>query len=395
MALVPTQHQNYMQDLFRTSSEDAANGVVASTRRERIQFFNAWTRWLSIYLPTLSNTLEECSLPYRLEILVAYGRHVRCGGVSNRKHQVRAQTVALAFRSISSTMQLDGKFNPLATAQGGYPKKIGQLLGNYKRLDPPVRPKLAIPALVPQHMHMLRCNKNPKEQTVGDFGLIAFYYLLRVGEYTYHKPSENRRTKQFRLQDVSLWHHNTLLSPALPIKYLLAHCTAATLNISNQKNGVRSQTIHQEAINTFSCPIRAIIRRVKHILHHTTNPNIILSTCFNKKYPIGRCITATLINTAVKQSTGYLGLEQHGLHKNHVGSHSLRAGGAMAMHLNGISDNTIKKMGRWSSDTFLMYIHEQISAFSKGISQKMSTNVQFHNIAFQPSHGPNLISPAA
>jgi len=25
----------------------------------------------------------------------------------------------------------------------------------------------------------------------------------------------------------------------------------------------------------------------------------------------------------------------------------------------------------------------------------MSTNVQFHNIAFQPSHGPNLISTAA
>ena len=73
---------------------------------------------------------------------------------------------------------------------------------------------------------------------------------------------------------------------------------------------------------------------------------------------------------AVKQSTGYLGLEQHRLHKSHVGSHSLRAGGAMAMHLNGISDNTIKKMGRWSSDTFLMYIHEQILAFSKGISQK-------------------------
>ena len=177
-----------------------------------------------------------------------------------------------------------------------------------------------------------------QEQTVGDFCLIAFYYLLRVGEYTYHKPSENRRTKQFRLQDVSLWHHNTLLSPALPEKYLLAHCTAATLNISNQKNGVRSQTIHQEAINTFSCPIRAIIRRVKHILQHTTNPNTILSTYFNKKYPKGRCITTTiLINTAVKQSTEYLGLEQHGLHKDHVGSHILSAGGGMAMHLNGIT----------------------------------------------------------
>jgi hypothetical protein len=71
-----------------------------------------------------------------------------------------------------------------------------------------------------------------------------------------------------------------------------------------------------------------------------------------------------------------------------VSSHSLRAGGAMAMHLNNIDRDKIRKQGRWSSDTFLMYIHEQISTFSAGLSAKMSKSVGWFNI-----EGPTLITP--
>ena len=53
----------------------------------------------------------------------------------------------------------------------------------------------------------------------------------------------------------------------------------------------------------------------------------------------------------------------------------------MAMHLNGIDPNTIQKIGRWKSNTFLMYIHEQISAFATGVSEKMSNAIPFRHIA--------------
>ena len=62
----------------------------------------------------------------------------------------------------------------------------------------------------------------------------------------------------------------------------------------------------------------------------------------------------------------------------------------MAMHLQGIDPNNIKKMGRWSNDTFLMYIHEQMSAFLTGVSHKMFTNIYFHNIVFQPAPPPSV-----
>jgi len=60
-----------------------------------------------------------------------------------------------------------------------------------------------------------------------------------------------------------------------------------------------------------------------------------------------------------------------------TGTHSLRAGGAMAMHLNGVSPITIRKQRQWSSDTFLMHIHEQVSAFSSGVSKLMAKSIGF------------------
>ena len=63
-----------------------------------------------------------------------------------------------------------------------------------------------------------------------------------------------------------------------------------------------------------------------------------------------------------------------------VSSHSLRAGGAMAAHLNGLDSNTLKKVGRWSSETYLMYIHDQISHLNTGISHQISTHIIFRKI---------------
>jgi hypothetical protein len=81
------------------------------------------------------------------------------------------------------------------------------------------------------------------------------------------------------------------------------------------------------------------------------------------------------INALIKSAVSLLGLDNEGFPTKAVSSHSLRAGGAMAMHLNNNDRDKIRKQGRWSSDTFLMYIHEQISAFSAGLVTKMSTEI--------------------
>ena len=218
---------------------------------------------------------------------------------------------------------------------------------------------------------------------MGDLALIAFYYLLRVGEYTYVKDSDLRRTKQFRVKDVTFWHHNHILPKSLPEHDLLQLCTEATLSISNQKNGKRRQVIHHHTISEAHCPVRALIRRIKHIYNHCPSnaSQLIIGTYFAPTLVTPRAVTGRDMNLAIKSAVISLGLISQGIDPKFVSSHSLRAGGAMAMHLNGIAAPTTQLMGRWSSHTFLTYIHNQISAFSDQLAAKMSTPLLFKNIA--------------
>ncbi len=65
---------------------------------------------------------------------------------------------------------------------------------------------------------------------------------------------------------------------------------------------------------------------------------------------------------------------------NHISSHSLRAGGVMAMKLSGASDSTIMRVGRWTSLTYLIYIQSQIGALTAGVAWRMAMAFTFQNV---------------
>jgi hypothetical protein len=72
-------------------------------------------------------------------------------------------------------------------------------------------------------------------------------------------------------------------------------------------------------------------------------------------------------------------MQGYDLHR--IGPHSLRASGAMQLALNSVPDSIIQKLGRWSSSTWLQYLHGQISCLTRGISSsRMSTPVLYVNI---------------
>ena len=218
---------------------------------------------------------------------------------------------------------------------------------------------------------------------------IAFYYLLRVGEYTKQQGSKKKRTVAFRLSDITLRDCKGKPIPHTAPLSTLLQATEATLRITNQKNGVKGQCIHNECTGDNGSPVKSLARRIFHIRSHGGDATSPLYTYFSDSSTQPKYIDQREINTAIKEAAAAIGLFDLGYEKGDVSSHSLRAGGAMAMHLNGLSTETIKKQGRWKSDTFLMYIHEQISAFASGVSVKMSTVIPFRHIA-----GPNLLPPS-
>jgi integrase len=162
---------------------------------------------------------------------------------------------------------------------------------------------------------------------------------------------------------------------------------SATLTITNQKNGIKGQHIHHFALTQQYCPIKTLARRVHHILSNGGTPQDLLCTYFPTQQQ-KRYITSSCINKHIKQTAKALGLfrPNAGYTPSDVSSHSLRAGGAMAMYLNGVPETTIMKQGRWRSSTFMHYIHEQLSGHSQGLALKMSQYIPFHNMA-----GPSIM----
>ena len=86
------------------------------------------------------------------------------------------------------------------------------------------------------------------------------------------------------------------------------------------------------------------------------------------------------MRVAIRRAVIALRLDKNGFLPSRVGTHSFRAGGAMALKFAGADRDDIKKMGRWSSDTFLIYIHDQIAEYSEGWSKKMAEPRAFFNL---------------
>ena len=124
----------------------------------------------------------------------------------------------------------------------------------YRRNDPPPVPQLAVPLSVPEHMaHIGQLSSSPITQAIGDLAVIAFFYLLRVGEYTRPRTVTRNgitksatRTKQFQLHDIGFFKYGVQLPRNSDLTILLK-AESCTLKITNKKNGRMGQTIHHEA----------------------------------------------------------------------------------------------------------------------------------------------------
>jgi hypothetical protein len=260
------------------------------------------------------------------------------------------------------------------------------MVEGYRRLDPPTTPQLAVPVGIPNACFKgSQLSSDPLTRAAGCLTLIAFYFLLRVGEYTKPRTAIRNgvtiratRTVQFMVSNVGFFKDGKIISRSSPLEVLLS-CDAATLKINNQKNGRMGDTIHQQAIDSDCCPIKALAIWVHEILSNGGSGTTLLCDYYiNSSFvPVESKTIITMIRLAAKD----LHLDDFAIDPDLLGSHSLRAGGAMALKLHGYDDTTIMKMGRWTSLTFLQYIHNQIAHLSKDISKKMSEPLPFLNIA--------------
>lgn len=313
------------------------------------------------------------------QLFLAFAARVRTG-FFGKKRQVGYQSVEKALRHVAQTFVLAGYADP-RRSHGSHELDLAfrHLLKKMKDEDPAPRPQVALP--VPTIMAaaiLARPEYDPRTRAIADLVAIAFFFLLRVGEYTMPAAHRRTRTVQFRVQDVRFWSQGQLVPHTAGLNVLL-QADSATLYIDNQKNGQRGSTLHHEAKRSpgslFFCPVKSLARRVHAIVSHGMPPETPLSYL-----SLGRHVVASDILSAVRSAATRTGLLQNGYKLDRIGAHSLRASGAMALKLTGTPSDTIKKVGRWTSDTFLTYIHAQIGALHAGLAEQMSRPIFFLNI---------------
>ncbi len=336
-------------------------------------YWQVWTAHCALYHHPSNCTQASESITDKLLTFAVAVREGKYGLGAT----VKVQSVKRALRNIAQKLILDGHPNPRKAlpAQQQLELPISWLLKSFQDSDPAAEPKLALPvATISAISHNYRWN--PHLDVVVDLVTVAFFYLLRVGEYTSPAQARAKRTIPLQRSDICLWKNGILLLHTAGFTTLFK-VDSATICIANTKNGTKGAVIHHEAFRGPICPVAALARRVANLQSGTN-----MCTLYTVYHASGRISTVLDcdIGIVVWWGATYDGLMTKGYTFTRISSHSLRIGGAMAMKLSGASDSTIMRVGRWTSLTYLTYIHMQIRALTAGLAWCMSSAFTFQNV---------------
>ena len=192
MARIPSPNRS---DFAREcmSAWGATNfGVVPKNTQDRQKYWRHWCAYAAHC--RIDPFLNPATVgPMERDLIVgAFAARVR-RGVYGLKGQVRVGTVSDALSAISKTIELAGKRSPLYRADTKYQLVIERQLEGYRRLDPPSVPQLAVPVSIAKTAFLQGIRRTDKDNAIGCLVITAFYFLLRVGEYT--KPRTVMQTK--------------------------------------------------------------------------------------------------------------------------------------------------------------------------------------------------------
>lgn len=194
MDRVPPWLRDFYTRAFRLADGAYLSGRVAATTKNREVYWRHWcrfTRPLGVE-PYLQNT----SYRHRIRALSGFAAVVRTG-YYGRGRRVQAGTVSQALAAIGKTIALECGTNP--TKEPGttaLAPRLDQMLDGWRQEDPPVQKKLPVESDVPEHLAKAALDPaaTEKAKAVGDWSLIAFYYLLRIGEYTGGRAAPRARS---------------------------------------------------------------------------------------------------------------------------------------------------------------------------------------------------------
>ena len=208
-------------------------------------------------------------------------------------------------------------------------------------------------------------------QAVADMICLAFFFLLRPGEYT----ATNSESTPFRVCDVQLFVGLRRLDINSASDDELRSATFGSLTFTTQKNGVRGEVIGlTRSGNPHFCPVATLVRRILHLRANNADPTTPLSMYFDGSW---KAVTPSDITNALRLSVLALGPHNLGFHPSDISARCLRAAGAMALLCAHVDTDLIRLLGRWRSDEMLRYLHLQAQPVMRDFSARMLSGGNF------------------
>ncbi len=348
-----------------------------------------WDHWQRCATPMgMDPYLQDTNFSKRIRLLSGFAAQVRTGFYGAGR-QVKNCTVSCALMAVGQTIALACKSNPTKIVGSKCLLPCLQImLDGYRKVDPPTQKKLPVQSDVPKLLVTTAYQPGTAEvqRATADLTMIAFYYLLRVGEYTVKGLQNNtKQTVQFKYEDLSFFKKNIWGQlPCLPCNAaadLILTADSTTLKLDNQKNGLKGVCVYHKANNKrWHCPVSTLAQCYLHLCNMGANSKTFLLVYCNDKGH-RRDITNEDVSKALKVVATALDYPTaKGVPIDRIDTHSLQSGGANALSLAGYSDTQIQKMGRWRGATFKEYIHKELACFSTGMLTSMKRKFDFVNI---------------
>jgi hypothetical protein len=361
----PSQAAKFRADLRLVQEKNKA-GVTDQRSRAQDKHWERWDAFCS------ENNIDPFirTWNYPIPVLQVFGQRYRDGCIAPSRKCVRSQTVEDALRAFGQTFARLGASDVRKDFSVEIDFRIRRQLRAYKKEDSPPSRVKPISIIIIGYILDLAYGAERKddEQAIADMIAIAFFFLLRPGEYTGTTTDD----AYFCMQDVSLYIHQRRLDTMLVTYTELDSATSVAYTFTTQKNGTRGEKmIHSRSGNALCCPVWASIRSIKHLRMHIAKSTAPIASYYKGVRRVAikaRDVTDTL-RSAMKAN-----VHRTGVHAHEISARSIRAGGAMALLCGNVDFDLIQILGRWHSDAMIRYFHMQAQPVMQNFASTMFNN---------------------
>ena len=266
-----------------------------------------------------------------------------------------------------------GTKDPYLSSSGKIDFRIQCTISMWEKIDPHPHQVKPIPVQVLWQVCFIAQHLPPDSVflcALADMIIIAFFFLLRPGEYT-DAPSD---TFPFRSMYVQLSIDDRRLDIAMCSLAELSQARFASLTFTDQKNGVRGEVTGLACSgDPYPCPVLALIliRHITHLWANSASSNTPIVRVFHHpNSPSKSKVTPAVITKQLRQAVQFLGPDL-GFLLLDVLAQSLRAAGATALLVARVDTGIIRFLGRWRSDEMLRYLYLQAAPIMANYARLM------------------------